>query len=273
MIKLIACDLDETLLDKDKNISEENKMAITKAKAKGIKFVCATGRGYPSVDSILKQLDLYDEANQYVISTNGSIITENKNHRVISMNTIRFELVEALFAFAMKHKKCIQIFTQTDVYGYLLDDDERKLLFMFKPDAIEMHENTIEFLKNKDIVKVMYHDTLEELFKLAPLMTHITDGQLDVSYSSNRYMEFTPYGIDKGKGLLDLAQYLGIKQSETMAIGDNYNDLSMILKAGVGVSVANAYEDIKKHSDYICENDHNHSAVAEVINKFILERD
>ena len=69
MIKIIACDLDETLLDSKKQISEENKIAIQKAKEKGVKFVCATGRGYKSVENILKELDLYDQEDQYVIST------------------------------------------------------------------------------------------------------------------------------------------------------------------------------------------------------------
>lgn len=270
MIKIIACDLDETLLDSKKQISEENKIAIQKAKAKGIKFVCATGRGYKSVENILKELDLYDQEDQYVISTNGAMITENKNNKMIEMASLDFELVQQLFDFAMVNQKCIQIFTQEDVYGYLLDEDERAMLFMFKPDAIEMKENTIEFLKGQKIVKVMYHDTLEQLFKLEPLMKHITDNKLDVSYSSNRYMEFTPFGIDKGYGLKQLANYLNVDMSETMAIGDNYNDLSMIKVASVGVSVANAHEDIKKASDYICINDHNHSAIAEVIEKFVL---
>ena len=269
MIKLIACDLDETLLDKNKNISEDNKKAIAYAIAKGVKFVCATGRGYKSVEQILKELNLYDLKDQYVISTNGSMITENKNSQMIVMRHLDFELVEALFAFAMKSKTCIQIFTQEDVYGYLLDEDERNMLFMFKPDAIEMHENTIEFLRGQKIVKVMYHDSLDALFALAPQMKHITEGKLDVSYSSNRYMEFTPYGIDKGKGLMDLADYLQIDMSETMAIGDNYNDLKMIEKAHIGVAVANAHQDIKDLSDYVCVNDHDHSAVAEAIYKFI----
>ena len=78
----------------------------------------------------------------------------------------------------------------------------------------------------------------------------ITDGCVSVSYSSNRYMEFNALGVDKGAGLKNLAQKLGCSIEETIAVGDNYNDLTMLDMAGLSVAAGNAVEDVKKACDY-----------------------
>ena len=93
---------------------------------------------------------------------------------------------------------------------------------------------------------------------------------MDVSYSSNRFIEFNHTGVNKGTGLMSLAGMLGVKTEETIAIGDNFNDLSMIKAAGLGVGVANSIEGIKKDCDYITKASNDEGAVAEVIEKFIL---
>lgn len=83
MYKLIASDMDETLLNDDHEICQRNIDLILKAKQKGVKFVPATGRGYMSIQRDLKLLNLYDEVGEYVISFNGGALTENKNNRMM----------------------------------------------------------------------------------------------------------------------------------------------------------------------------------------------
>ena len=95
-------------------------------------------------------------------------------------------------------------------------------------------------------------------------------GDLDVSYSSNRYIEFNHQGVNKGQGLKKLADILGVDIKDTIAIGDNFNDLSMIKVAGLGVGVQNTVEDMKKECNVITKATNNENAVAEVINKYIL---
>ena len=95
-------------------------------------------------------------------------------------------------------------------------------------------------------------------------------GDLDVSYSSNRYIEFNHQGVNKGQGLKKLTDILGVDIKETIAIGDNFNDLSMIKVAGLGVGVQNTVEDMKKECDVITKATNNENAVAEVISKYIL---
>ena len=98
----------------------------------------------------------------------------------------------------------------------------------------------------------------------------IYDKRVAVSYSSNRYMEFNALGIDKGKGLIDLANKLGIDIKDTIAIGDNYNDISMLKASGLAVGANNAAEDVKNICDYVTMADNNEGVVAEVIERYIF---
>ena len=85
-------------------------------------------------------------------------------------------------------------------------------------------------------------------------------------------MELNLFGVDKGLGLRDLCNYLGIDLSETIAIGDNFNDIGMLREAGLAVAVENAVDEIKAMCDYVCKKDHNNGAVAEVIERFIFNK-
>ena len=151
MIRLIACDLDETLLDVNKNIPKANLEAIQKVKAQGIYFVCASGRGYTSMDAVLKQLDSYQKENEYTISNNGGIIVENKDFKHICFHHFSFELANALFTYGMSQDVCVEVFTAVsythlDVYKrqvsmiqFLVNViSDAQMCFTFKRSAISV---------------------------------------------------------------------------------------------------------------------------------------
>lgn len=273
MYKLIACDLDETLLNENKMICERNIQAIRKAGQEyGVKFVPATGRGYTCIDEVLTTLQTKNAIGEYIISNNGGIVCENKGFEKLSFHTLGFNKVKELFKFGMQKNVCIQIFTDEDVYAFHLNEDEANWLFMFKPDSIICEEESIEFLRDVPIVKMLFQNTdTEYLDSLAFAMEHITKEHVSVSFSSSRYIELNAIGVDKGLGLSELANHLGIPMEETMAIGDNYNDVEMLKVAGLAVAVANANETIKEVADYVCVDDHNQGGVAEAIEKFIFQ--
>ncbi|MGL5898723.1 MAG: HAD family hydrolase, partial [Lactobacillaceae bacterium] len=109
--------------------------------------------------------------------------------------------------------------------------------------------------------------------KLKQIYQYIPQNLLNettATFSSNRYLEFNEVGVNKGKGLLELAKILKIKPKEIVAIGDNTNDLSMIKVAGLGIAVQNATPDVKHAATYITQADYKHDAVNEAIEKFIL---
>ena len=273
MYKIIACDLDETLISRDRSITKENIEAIQRAKAAGVRFVPATGRGYNSVRNELKTLGLYDLENEYVISYNGGAITENKDERVLHFQGITFEEASALYKRGLTFEHiCIHIYTPDQVWVRNFYPEEVEYLACRQP-CTEIFTDDIEFLRGKEIVKAIYMNTdYDYLKKIQAQITDLT-GDMDVSFSSNRYMEFNRKGVSKGKGLHRLADLLGVDIKDTIAIGDNYNDLSMIKEAGLGIGVANTVEAMKKECDYITKADCDHSAIAEVINRFIFNEE
>lgn len=267
--QLIACDLDETLLDSHHGICQKNIDLIHQARALGVKFVPTTGRLFTGVDGVLELLGLDDLEGEYVISANGGIITENKNSQILKMSGLSFEKAKELFEFGKNYNICIQIHTIESIYMYNLNEDERNRVI---GQGVSFEEFVdFETLSDKHIVKVLYETTdVTYLESIAPLLTDIIKDEVSLSYSSSRYMELNQLGVDKGQGLRELAKMLNIPIEATIAVGDHYNDQAMLEAAGLSVAAANAIDDIKKICDYTTTANHNEGVVAEVIEKFIL---
>lgn len=272
--KLIACDMDETLLNDNHLICEKNIKLIKKATQEyGVKFVPTTGRGYMFIQNILKELDLQDKSGEYVISFNGGALTENKNNKVLDFKGINLDKVKEIFEFGLKEDVGIQIYTQDKLYIYNLTEDERKRKEGQKIEYTILDDNNLDFLENEYIAKVLFQNTdVPYLMSLEPKMKHIIKNHCSVSYSSNRFMEFNAPNVNKGNGLINLAKILNIEMEEIIAIGDNYNDLSMLEVAGLSVAAGNAVEDVKKICDYTTKANNNEGVVSEVIEKFILNK-
>ena len=269
--KLIASDLDETLLNDDKHVGLKTLQAIAAARQLGVHFVPVTGRGFTLIRRTLTELNVKDAAQEYVISFNGAAITENKDEQVLTKKLMDFQTINTLFQIGVKNQAVMHIYTLTDIYVYNMDKDEKEYLDKMGFSYCDFSQPSIMFLKDQPLIKISYKD--KERANLDDLYSQIPASILEktaVTYSSNRYMEFNQAGVNKGQGLLKLGQFLNIKPSEIIAIGDSANDLSMIRMSGLGVAVQNAATEIKDNANYVTSNDYNHNAVAEVIKKFIL---
>ena len=269
MYKLIACDLDETLYSNDRTIPARNVEAIKRASELGVKFIPATGRGYNSVRETLVDLGLLDKEGEYVISYNGGAITENKGNRLLHFQGLPFEEAEELYRRGLNYDVCIHVYTREMVYAYNITQEEIARLSK-RMQVTEVFDRDLQFLAGQDIAKVLYENRdFDYLKKIEEELKDIT-GNMDVSFSSNRYIEFNSKGVTKGAGLRFVAEMLGIKREETIAIGDNFNDLSMIQEAGLGVGVQNTIQGMRQYCDYITEATNDEGGVGEVIEKFIL---
>ena len=167
MYKIIACDLDETLLSDDRTISKENIEAIQKAKELGVKFVPATGRGFNTVGGTLKDLGLYDLENEYVISYNGGAITENKGSKLLHFEGISFEKASELYKRGLDYDVCIHVYTKDMVYAYKYVQEEKDYL-AGRMEVTEIFDDNIDFSKGFPKVKSTSHiveKDIEEDFK------------------------------------------------------------------------------------------------------------
>lgn len=269
MYKLLASDLDETLLDSNKEVSKENIEAIRKAEDLGVKFVTASGRGIKHMKPTVDAIGQKGRENEYVISFNGGALSESKSDDFMFTNGLSFDFANKLYQKGQEYDVSVQVYTLNEIYIYNYTEGEREFL---EPGIrpVEVFDDNLDFLKGEEIIKVLFmnedHDYLE---KINSDLKEMTAGY-DLSYSSNRYLEFNQKGANKGAALEYLADHLGIAREDTMVIGDNFNDLSMFEQAGFSVGVKNIREELKDKVDYITEATNNEHAVAEAIEKFIL---
>lgn len=269
--KLIFCDLDETLLDKNRNIPQKNIDAIQKAKREyGVKFVCATGRHFSTTMDIVNELGLYNKENEYVCSLNGAILTENHGNRVLHSTYLNADTAAKLIQFGLDHHVCIELYTDKNTYIYNLDDEERKFVNELDLQFIEVLDKSYDYLKDEHVLKLVYE--LRDFQYLQSLESKMSDVLDDVipSYSSNRYMELFSKDTSKGIALEWLANYLNIDIKDTIAIGDHYNDVAMLKAAGLSVAANNAQEGVKEICDYVTNASNNEGVVCEVLEKFVF---
>lgn len=265
MYKLIVSDLDETLLQSDKNISTKDIEAINALN--GLRFVISTGRGFESVTKTLKQLNQYDKEDTYTISFNGGIITENKDNKILYENPLSFNQASFLFELGKKYDVCIHVYTKQICYTYRIFDNEERYI---KPTMrfINFDDHNLDFLKNKTIMKVLYCN--EDMNYLRDIKQEIQlDNEYEISFSANRYIEFNPKAVNKGSGLIKLCEILNIDIKDTIAIGDSINDLSMLKVAGLSIGVSNCVDEVKPYCDHILDANHNSSPISELIEKYI----
>lgn len=267
--QIIACDMDETFLGADRKVSPGNRAAVQEARRKGVKFVPATGRGFLSIQGVLRELGLEDAAGEYVLSYNGGAVTENRGNRLLHFEGLTFQQTEALFRRGLSFDACIHVYTLETVYVYNFTASEQAYL-RGRMEVEVLEKPDISFLRETPIAKLLFcNPDPDGLRHIAEEVSGLT-GNLEVSYSSGRYLEFNPAGVSKGSGLLRLAELLGTDPAEIIAIGDNFNDLSMIRAAGLGVGVANVVDGVRPFCDYVTGASYDQDAVAEVIGKYIL---
>ena len=271
MIKLIASDLDETLLGPGSRVVEENLRAIKKCQELGIKFVPATGRGFYSLRQTLEELGQADQVGQYTICYNGGAVFENKGPRLISFTGMDGDLVEEIFKRGQALGLGMHIYTEDQVYGYQLTQEEIDFC-QGRADFAALPGGDLTALRASGarFAKILYVDT--DLPRLKKLQADLADfGKVsEMSFSSNRYLEFNPPKVNKGAGLETLCKELGYLLDETMAIGDSFNDLAMIKAAGTGVGVANVSPEMRADCDKITEKTFDQGAVAEAIDRWVL---
>ncbi len=263
MYKLLLIDLDETLLCKDGNtICDENITAIKNAAAAGKYISICSGRSNMSIDKFNKKLGI----SGFTIGYNGGIIY--KDGEVLICHYLEKQLVLDIIDFCRSNKVEVQLYQDEKFWI------DKETFFtkqyckrsMLSPEIVDDLKNHVGDRVNKLIILA----THRKLKKLEKLMPDSIKEKCCTFFSHEYLYEFNPLNVTKGTAVKELANYLDIPIEQVIAIGDHENDIPMIKAAGLGVAVKNAIKPMLECADYITENDNNHGAVAEVINKFML---
>lgn len=269
MYRMVTSDLDETLLRADGSVSLENVAAIKRATQAGIKFVPNTGRSFLSIQPLLQELGLWQQPQQYVISYNGGAVVENAENQVLLSHTMPYEVAATVFRALQAFDVAIHVYTLTRLTIYHPRPDDLAYLQTRGVQAERM-QGDFEQFRAQPIMKVIAMNPDAGVRRAAAAAVREQVHQpVNCTFSSGRYMEVNPVGVDKGAATLALGKRLGISTAEIMAIGDNANDLPMLTQVGCPVAVQNATPAVKRVARYVTTADFERG-VAEAITRWGL---
>ncbi len=266
--KMIVLDLDDTLLKNDGTISRKTNKTLKKAQEDGVKVVLASGRPTFAIASVANALEL-EKYGGYIISYNGARIIECKSRKELYAANITREEVQELYQMSQENEAYIQTYIGDNIIASQSNkftDIEKQITGM----EIIIPDDFSSYVQ-QEVVKVIVLQEPERLKELEKQWKPLVENKLYMTISKPFFLEFMNLEVDKGKSILRLGKMLGIDAEEIIAIGDSYNDITMIQAAGLGVAMGNAVETVKEIANYITE-DNEHDGVAAVVEKFIWEQ-
>ena len=269
MYRVVASDMDETFLDSRHQIPAGNVRALARMRELGVLFVPSSGRPYQSIMDNFADVDQELLKDTYVISYNGGFINRYGDPEPLFSALGDRAAIERLYAWGVEHRQTLHLYTESGkTYVQFLTPEEREYLEGF-PGCIELDDSvcSLDVLGDDPLVKILFMDIDFARChaigaELAPLLDPATT---EVTYSSNRYVEFVPAGSNKGTGLVRLAELLGVPVEETIGVGDSANDLEMIRAAGLGVGVANVTDDVRPYCDLVLDTPGGNGAFPELV--------
>ena len=281
MIRLVASDIDGTIIGESNQISSQNRKAIQDMRKSNIDFTICTGKPYAMVKNFCEDLNA-----SYGIFGNGNQIIDLKTGKEIFRKTLIQEEVITCMELAKREKLHLHFYTENEVITpKLMYMDLRN--FILK-DSIFHSDLNFKVVPNLEEYMEKQHPTVFKLIisspsSLANLQEEINRKMAVTIYRVTKtkeykdriinkeyeYLDITPSKTNKSEALATLSKYLEVSTEEVMAIGDNLNDIDMIRNSGIGVAVANSYDAVKAVATYTTVNSVENSGFAEAVYKYI----
>ena len=280
MIKLVASDLDGTIIDSNNKIYKNNFDAIKTINENNIDFVICTGKTYPIIKGLCSKFDA-----KYGIFGNGNQIMDLRTGEEIYKRLLSKEDINTCLDIAKAHNLHVHLYTDKEIITEQLLYMDLRNYNLSKSSKSELEIKIISDIKkyfnsnNVDVFTLVISnvDSLSDVKKEILGKANVSvmsigkrgkykDKVIDKEYE---YLSITPKGISKSAALGILGSYINVNKSEMMAIGDNMNDIDMVKDSGVGVAVANAYDELKEVAKYTTENPVESGGFAEAVYKYI----
>ena len=268
-VKLIALDLDDTLLNDSREISDENVHVLRRAASLGIYVVLCSGRAEDAILPFVRRLDLAGtQSGRYIIAVNGcSIFDMHKRERIYNKKVPADVLLYAdRMAREMGYHSEVYgpdvIYAEKSTEWTRLDSE----MCNVRLEVVEDYEN---FLR-QGFVKMLIAG---EPDKLQVLQKKLRDGLgscASIFVSKPYFLEVLPANCGKGQAVNFLADHLGISRKETIVFGNSMNDEDMIRECGYGVAMCNGFEEIKELADFVTEKTNDENGVGDFLKKYVL---
>ena len=262
--KLVCIDIDGTLLDSNKKLPLENKLAINYAYKNNVKIAIASGRSPMGIKDLIDELGI----KAYEICLNGALV--KSEDIVIKKEIIAKNQVNKICDVILKYNVCAFFSTEklnitNKKLGLNIQDSvvKQKNYIISSNDAIRS-----ELMKH-DILKVSIYEPKVELYEEVRKAIEKSDSLSAVSSDIN-YLDINIKNVNKSSGVKSLAKYIDVELSEVICIGDNENDIDMIKDVGLGVAMANACEELLEVCDYVTTSN-DECGVAKVVKDYIIE--
>lgn len=286
MYKLVAIDLDGTMLNQYGIITEKTKKAISKTQEKGVEVMIASGRAITSVKRFSKEIN----SNKYFISGNGAITYDIKNNKILYENILSKTKALKIIKICEENSIYYNVYTEN---GIIAKNLSYNTLYYYKdnltkPDENRTHINIVENVydyfeqREEKILKIMICDEHKTVFNsIVRKLKELSEIEvLEVSHMSRKiikqgtdeialeyfYTEVSAKDVDKWNALEEIIGLMNIPKEEVVTIGDNANDLKMITNAGLGVAMGESAPYVKQSADIIAPTN-DEDGVAIILNK------
>lgn len=269
MIKLIALDLDGTLLTSQKTISDVNKATIRLAIEKGVKVVLCSGRPLGGIKNFIDELNLLGDED-FSITYNGGLVQRNHDSHVVSQKTLSYRDIKTIYQLSQDLALPMNMLDLNYVYEPAYPAGRDSLYPTLLSASLPFVERDIDsFDEDHQFNKVVFctePDYLDEAIAKIPASFH---QQFSTMKSRPLLYEIMHPEVDKGTGIARLCDLLGYSADEVMVCGDEENDAAMFDYAGVAVAMGNATPAIKAKATYITKTN-DEDGVAHAIKEFVL---
>jgi len=261
--RLLAIDLDDTLLDSRCCISPRAKNAIKEARAKGVFVTLATGRMFRSALPYARELQI----DVPLITYQGALVMTSVTKEMLYHRSIPLALARQVVQEGIKEKLSINVYIDDTLYVARITPEIKAYTEIANVPAVEV--GSLAAFLNRDPTKILLLGDERRLQEIWDSSAHRFGDALYITKSKGNYLEFTHPLATKGEGLKAVARHLHIKKEEILVFGDSYNDLELFKYAGYAVAMGNARNEIKQRADYVTKAN-NEDGVAEAIEKLVL---
>ncbi len=266
MKKVLVLDIDGTLTNSKKEITEATKQAIWDIMEAGHKVVLASGRPTPGMRRYEKELELHERGG-YLLSFNGARVVECTTNQVVSQKLLPLSIVPELYEYAKAHGMGLITYEGDTVISAFEPDEYVELEARINGLPIRVVDDFVSFV-NYDINKCLMTAPGEQAAVYEKELQAKYGDTLSIYRSEPFFVEIMPPNVDKAASLDQMLPAIGMNQENTICCGDGFNDISMIRYAKVGVAMGNAQPAVKEAADYITATN-DEDGLVEVIEKFI----
>ncbi|MBO4369895.1 MAG: HAD family phosphatase [Paludibacteraceae bacterium] len=265
-IQLVALDIDGTLADSHKNISETNIAELDRIQQAGVKVALVSGRPTYGILPTARKIHL-EQFGGYILAFNGAKITQADTQEVLYENALAPSMIPAIYEAAKELKA--EIITYSD--GAILSENPS-----YKYVQREAQINKMPTCEVRNLVEATIFHTPKCLLLAEPDHLAMVEKEmqrrfkgLSIYRSEPYFLEIVPQGIDKSESLNRLTAMIGCTMEQLLACGDGYNDMTMVRDAGIGVAMQNAQNEVKAVAAWVSPLTNDQDAVADAIRRFV----